>query len=135
VFKYSPDRAKDVDPELAIFLLPTHAIDVWLTAMSTAIEWNAKSFEVVMAAQKAWLDLAIRRSAAHVGLQRDLGACKSYEDFYTIYADFFHNAVAHYQKQFALGLRPVSEAKSPNTLAKLDGSGQLHGDEDHGNSA
>jgi hypothetical protein len=74
MFKYSFDLVKNVDPELAIFLLPKHAIDVWLTAMSAAIEWNAKLFEVVTGAQRAWLDFAIRRSAAHMALQRDLGA-------------------------------------------------------------
>ena len=128
MFKYSFDLVKNVDPELAIFLLPKHAIDVWLTAMSAAIEWNARIFEVVTGAQRAWLDFAIRRSAAHMGLQRDLGACRSYEDLYTVYDDFFHDAVADYQKRFAPDPRPVSAAKP-------DGSGQWHGDDDPTNSA
>ena len=129
MFKYSPDRAENVDPELLMSLLPTYTIDVWSTGISAAIEWNAKIFEVVTATQRAWFDFAIRRSAAYMALQQNLGACKSYEDFDMIYADFFHDAVARYDKLFAPDLRPVS------TSAKPDGSGQLHGDDDPSNSA
>jgi hypothetical protein len=59
MFKYSSNRPENVDPQLSMFLLPTYAIDVWSPVMSAGLEWNAKIFDAVTAAQRAWLDFAV----------------------------------------------------------------------------
>jgi hypothetical protein len=89
VFKYSPSaRAENANSDLRLFFRPMVAIDIWLSAMSVAVEWNGKILKIVTTLNKDWLDLANRRLAAYMALPQYLGACRSYQAVYSVYAEF-----------------------------------------------
>jgi phasin protein len=68
-----------------------------LTAMAQV---NGKVYENLAAMNKNWTDFLNRRLEKDLGMPRQLAACKSVQDVYGVYADFFQAAVADYQSEF-----------------------------------
>jgi hypothetical protein len=68
-----------------------------LTAMA---EMNGKVYENLAAMNKQWAAFLNRRLEKELGMPKQLAACKSVQDVYGVYADFFQAAVADYQTEF-----------------------------------
>ncbi len=68
-----------------------------LTAMAQV---NGKVYENLAAMNKSWADFLNRRLEKDLGMPKQLAACKSVQDVYGVYADFFQTAVADYQSEF-----------------------------------
>jgi hypothetical protein len=78
--------------DLTLYFGAMDALEMWLPAMSTAPECNAKIFEIVTALNRDWLDLAARRLAAYAALPHQFGTCRSFGGLCTLYADFLQRA-------------------------------------------
>jgi len=68
-----------------------------LTAMAQV---NGKVYENLAAMNKNWTEFLNRRLEKDLGMPRQLATCKSVQDVYGVYADFFQAAVADYQSEF-----------------------------------
>jgi len=65
-----------------------------LTAMA---QMNGKVYENLAAMNRSWADFLNRRLEKDLGVPRQLAACKSIQEVYGVYAEFFQSAVADYQ--------------------------------------
>lgn len=65
-----------------------------LTAMA---QMNGKVYENLAAINRSWADFLNRRLEKDLGVPGQLAACKSMQDVYGVYAEFFQAAVADYQ--------------------------------------
>jgi hypothetical protein len=68
-----------------------------LTAMAHV---NGKVYENLAAINRNWADFLNRRLEKELGVPKQLAACKSIQDVYGVYTDFFQAAVADYQSEF-----------------------------------
>jgi hypothetical protein len=68
-----------------------------LTAMAQV---NGKVYENLATLNKNWAAFVNRRLKEDLGMPKQLAACKSVQDMYGVYADFFQTAVADYQSEF-----------------------------------
>jgi len=68
-----------------------------LTAMAQV---NGKVYENLVAMNKNWAEFLNRRLKKELGVPKQLAACKSLPEMYSVYADYFQTAVADYQTEF-----------------------------------
>jgi hypothetical protein len=94
-------RAESTNPKTTMFIAPIEIFQMWLPAMSAAVNCNGKMFETVATLHKEGLDFVSQRWVADMALSQDLSTCRSFLDVCSVYADYFQQAVADYQRQFA----------------------------------
>lgn len=68
-------------------------------ALEAMAEVNGKVYENLAAMNRSWADFLNRRLRQDLGVPRQLAACKSVQEVYGVYADFFQTAVADYQTE------------------------------------
>ncbi len=68
-----------------------------LTAMAQV---NGKVYDNIAAMNKNWVAFVNRRLKEDFAMPKQLVACKSVQEMYGVYADFFQTAVADYQAEF-----------------------------------
>lgn len=68
-----------------------------LTAMA---EMNGKVYDGIAAMNKNWVGFVNRRLKEDLALPQQLATCKSMQDMYSVYNDFFQRAYADYQAEF-----------------------------------
>lgn len=66
-------------------------------ALAAMAQVNGKVYEDLAAMNRSWADFLNRRLEKGLGVPRQLAACKSVQDVYGVYAEFFQAAVADYQ--------------------------------------
>jgi hypothetical protein len=69
-------------------------------ALEAMAQVNGRVYENIAAMNKNWTDFLNRRLEKDLGMPKQLAACKSVQDVYSVYADFFQAAVADYQSEF-----------------------------------
>jgi hypothetical protein len=67
-----------------------------LTAMAQV---NGKVYENIAAINKNWVDFVNRRLKQDMAVPRHLVGCKTVQEMYGVYADFFQTAFADYQSE------------------------------------
>lgn len=75
-------------------------MDLNRPALTAMAQVNGKVYENLAAMNKSWADFLNRRLEKDLGMPKQLAACKSVQDVYGVYADFFQTAVADYQSEF-----------------------------------
>jgi hypothetical protein len=72
-----------------------------LTAMA---EFNGKVYEnfaaMNAAMNKEWIDFITHRLKEELALPQQIASCKTAQEMYTVYFEFFQKAVADYQAEF-----------------------------------
>jgi phasin protein len=68
-------------------------------ALTVMAQMNGKVYENLVAINRSWADFLNRRLEKELGVPKQLAACKSIQDVYAVYADFFQAAVADYQRE------------------------------------
>jgi hypothetical protein len=101
---------ENTNVDLTLSFVPMVAMEMWLPVMSAAVEWHAKIFGIVTDTQCEWLDFANRRLAAHMALSQHLGACRSFQQAGSVYAEFFQIAATDYRKRFGEIAKPDAQA-------------------------
>jgi hypothetical protein len=68
-----------------------------LTAMA---QMNGKVYDGLATLNKNWVAFVNRRLKEDLAMPQQLAACKTVQDMYGVYAEFFQNACSHYQSEF-----------------------------------
>ena len=69
-------------------------------AFTAVAELNGKLYESIAAVNREWASLINRRLKEDLAVPQQLAECKTVQDLYRVYAQFFENACAHYQSGF-----------------------------------
>jgi hypothetical protein len=69
-------------------------------ALAAMAEVNGKVYENIATMNKNWVAFVNRRLKEDFAMPKQLAACKTVQEMYSVYADFFHTAVADYQSEF-----------------------------------
>jgi hypothetical protein len=69
-------------------------------ALSAMAQMNGKVYDNIAAMNKNWVAFVNRRLKEDLSMPRQLVACKTVQEMYGVYADFFQTAVADYQSEF-----------------------------------
>jgi len=68
-----------------------------LTAMAQV---NGKVYDNLAAFNRNWASFINRRLKEELAMPRNLAGCKTVQDMYGVYSEFFQTAVADYQSEF-----------------------------------
>ena len=63
-------------------------------------QMNGKVYENIATLNKNWAAFVNRRLKEDLSVPQQLAACRTVQDMYGVYADFFQTAMAHYQSEF-----------------------------------
>ena len=74
-------------------------------ALSAMAEVNGKVYENLATLNKSWVAFVNRRLKEDFAMPKQLAECRTVQDMYSVYADFFQTAVADYQS----GLEQMSK--------------------------
>jgi hypothetical protein len=69
-------------------------------ALSAMAEVNGKMFDNISTINKNWVSFLNRRLKEDLAIPQHLAGCKTVQDMYGVYTEFFQNAVADYQSEF-----------------------------------
>jgi hypothetical protein len=61
---------------------------------------NGKVYDKIATMNTHWMAFVNRRLEKDLGMPRQLAACKTVQEMYGVYADFFQTAVSDYQSEF-----------------------------------
>ena len=68
-------------------------------ALSAMAEVNGKVYENLATLNKSWVAFVNRRLKEDFSVPKQLAECKTVQDMYSVYADFFQTAVTDYQSE------------------------------------
>ena len=68
-----------------------------LTAMAQV---NGKVYDNLAAINRNWVSFINRRLKEELAMPQNLASCKTVQDMYGVYSEFFQTAVADYQSEF-----------------------------------
>lgn len=68
-----------------------------LTAMA---QMNGKVYDNLAAINRNWVTFINRRLKEELAMPQNLASCKTVQDMYGVYSEFFQTAVADYQSEF-----------------------------------
>ena len=63
-------------------------------------QMNGKVYDSIATMNKNWAAFVNRRLKEDLAMPQQLAACKTVQDMYGVYAEFFQTAVADYQSEF-----------------------------------
>jgi hypothetical protein len=66
-------------------------------AFAAMADANSKLFESIAAVNKEWASFVNRRLKEDLAVPQQLAECRTIQDMYRVYAQFFQNACSHYQ--------------------------------------
>lgn len=69
-------------------------------ALEAMAQMNGKVYENIAAWNKNWAAFVNRRLKEDLGMPKQLASCKTVQDMYGVYADFFQTALSDYQSEF-----------------------------------
>ena len=83
-------------------------------ALSAMAEVNGKVYENLATLNKSWVAFVNRRLKEDFAVPKQLAGCKTVQEMYSVYADFFQTAVTDYQSSFEL-MSKLSKAMAEET--------------------
>ena len=69
-------------------------------ALAAMAQMNGKVYENIATLNKTWVEFVNRRLKEDFAMPQQLAACKTVQEMYGVYSDFFQTAVADYQSEF-----------------------------------
>jgi hypothetical protein len=69
-------------------------------ALAAMAQMNGKVYDNIAAINRNWVNFLNRRLKEDMAMPKHLAACKTVQDMYSVYADFFQTACADYQSEF-----------------------------------
>ena len=92
-------------------------------ALAAMAEVNGKVYENIATMNRNWVAFVNRRLKEDLAMPKQLAACKTVQDMYSVYADFVQTAVADYQSEFEqmskLG-KAMAEETAQTMQARVD---------------
>jgi hypothetical protein len=68
-------------------------------ALSAMAQMNGKVYDGIAAMNKNWVAFINRRLKEDLAMPQQLAACKTVQEMYGVYAEFFQNACSDYQSE------------------------------------
>src|SRR5262249_20771061 len=81
-------------------LMTPIGFEAYRPALTAMAEYNGKVCENLAAMNKEWTDFITRRLKEELAMPQQIAGCKSVQEIYTVYSEFFQKAIAHYQAEF-----------------------------------
>jgi hypothetical protein len=100
-----PDKSTDgrseagIPPMMVPFGLETF-VGINRPALTAMAQVNGKVYDNIATMNAHWVAFVNRRLKKDLGMPRQLAACKTVQEVYGVYADFFQTAVSDYQSEF-----------------------------------
>src|SRR5262245_59686744 len=69
-------------------------------ALNAVAQMNGKVYDNIAASNKNWAAFVNRRLKEDLDVPQQLAACKTVQEVYSVYADFFQTACSDYQSEF-----------------------------------
>ena len=69
-------------------------------ALAAMAELNGRLYEGIAAMNREWTSFLNKRLKEDMAVPEQLAACKSVQDMYRVYTDYFQAACSHYQSGF-----------------------------------
>jgi hypothetical protein len=69
-------------------------------ALNAMAQMNGKVYDGLATMNKNWVAFLNRRLKEDLAVPQQLAACKTVQDMYGVYAEFFQNACSDYQSEF-----------------------------------
>jgi hypothetical protein len=69
-------------------------------ALAAMAQVNGKVYDSIATMNTQWVAFVNRRLQKDFGMPKQLAACKTVQDVYGVYTDFFQTAVSDYQSEF-----------------------------------
>jgi hypothetical protein len=69
-------------------------------ALNAMAQMNGKVYDGLATMNKNWVAFINRRLKEDLAMPQQLAACKTVQDMYGVYAEFFQNACSDYQSEF-----------------------------------
>ena len=87
-------------------------------AFTAIAEANTRLYEIIAAANSEWASFINRRLKEDLAMPQQLSECRTLQDLYRVYTQFFQNACSQYQS--GLGeMTKLSQAMAENALQTL----------------
>jgi hypothetical protein len=87
-------------------------------ALAAMAQMNGKVYDGLAALNKNWVAFVNRRLKEDLAMPQQLAACKTVQDMYGVYAEFFQNACSDYQSEFEQ-MTKLSKTLADDTLQAL----------------
>jgi hypothetical protein len=81
-------------------------------------EMNGKVYENIATLNKSWASFLNRRLKEDLGVPQQLASCKTVQEMYGVYADFFQTAMADYQSGFEL-MSKIGKSMAEETMQTM----------------
>jgi hypothetical protein len=86
-------------------------------------EMNGKVYENIATLNKNWAAFVNRRLKKDLSVPQQLAACKTVQDMYGVYADFFQTAMSDYQTEFEQ-MSKIGKSLAEETLQAVQARAQ-----------
>jgi hypothetical protein len=100
-----PDKNTDgwsevgIPPIMVPFGLETF-MQIHRPALTAMAQVNGKVYDKIATMNTHWVAFVNRRIEKDLAMPKQLAACKTVQEMYGVYADFFQTAVSDYQSEF-----------------------------------
>src|SRR5262245_48030916 len=75
-------------------------MDINRPALTAMAQVNGKVYDKIASMNTHWATFVNRRLEKDLAMPKQLAACKTVQEMYGVYADFFQTAVSDYQSEF-----------------------------------
>jgi hypothetical protein len=93
-------------------------IEMQRPALTAMADVNSRLFEGIAAVNKEWASFVNRRLKEDLAVPQQLAQCKTIQDMYQVYAQFFQNACSQYQSGLE-HMTKLSQSLAETTLQSL----------------
>src|ERR1700704_503914 len=93
-------------------------IEMQRPALTAMADVNGRLFESIAAVNKEWASFVNRRLKEDLAVPQQLAQCKTIQDMYQVYAQFFQNACLQYQSGLEQ-MTKLSQSLAETTLQSL----------------
>jgi hypothetical protein len=87
-------------------------------ALAAVADFNGRIYENLVEMNKEWTAFITRRLKEDLAMPQQLASCKTMQDMYGVYTDFFQKAVAQYQAEFTQMAR-LGKSLADDTLHSM----------------
>ena len=90
-------------------------VEINRPTLEAMAQMNGKVYENIATMNKNWASFVNRRLKEELGMPKQLASCKSVQEIYGVYADFFQTAMSDYQSEFEQ-ISKVGKALAEETM-------------------
>ena len=87
-------------------------------ALNAMAHVNGRVYDGLAAMNKNWAAFVTRRLKEDLAMPQQLASCKTVQDMYAVYAEFFQTAYADYQSEFEQ-ITKISKSLADDTLQAM----------------